>query len=265
MIIVVDFFLIESRIKMKNELDKKIISLVDLTSLNVDDDNNVMDLLLKKADTSMGKVAGVCVYPNLLSYIVPKILPKKIYPVSVVNFPSGDKTILEVVEEVFFVLEHGALEVDLVIPYKELLIGNIQKVEDMIVDIRKATKGVLLKVILETGELESDEMIMLASKIALFAGADFLKTSTGKTSVSASLQAVEVMLNEIKKHNNKVGIKPSGGIKTRDEAILYMELAVRLMGSEYLNSKTFRIGASSLVDNILKDNGSLLDEGEKNY
>ena len=144
----------------------------------------------------------------------------------------------------------GADEIDLVIPYKAYLAGNEACVTEMVTAVRAACPQACLKVILETGEIRDSGKIRLASELAISAGADFIKTSTGKVAVNATLEAADIMLQAIRDSRKKVGFKPAGGISTVADAALYLSLADTIMGEDWVMPSTFRFGASGLLDDI---------------
>ncbi|BDL40334.1 hypothetical protein MSPGM_29240 [Methylorubrum sp. GM97] len=151
-------------------------------------------------------------------------------------------------------LADGADEIDLVLPYRALIRGDAESARTMVEAVRAACGGQLLKVILETGELEDPGLIAQASRLSLEAGADFIKTSTGKTAVSATLPAAEIMLEAIRTHggDRPVGLKVSGGLRRVEDAAAYLALADRMMGADWVSPNTFRIGASALHAELVR-------------
>jgi deoxyribose-phosphate aldolase len=171
---------------------------------------------------------------------------------TVVNFPAGGEDVDRVIEDVHEALGDGANEVDLVLPYSAVRRGDLDAAVNMVVGVRDMVdQGRLLKVILETGELRDPALIATASRIAIEAGADFIKTSTGKTPISATPEAADIMLAAIRESGRPVGLKVSGGIRTLADAALYLELADRVMGAGWATPRTFRIGASSVYDALI--------------
>ncbi len=171
---------------------------------------------------------------------------------TVVNFPAGGEDVSRVTDDTQEALSDGANEIDLVLPYNALRRGDRAVAVEMVEAVRDLVDGDrLLKVILETGELQDPKLIDAASRIAIEAGADFIKTSTGKTPVSATPEAAEIMLDAIKASGRPVGLKPSGGIRTLADAKIYLDLADRIMGPGWATPKTFRIGASSVYDALI--------------
>jgi deoxyribose-phosphate aldolase len=171
---------------------------------------------------------------------------------TVVNFPAGGEDIERVIEDTLEALTDGAEEIDLVLPYGALLRGDEESASAMVAGLRDVVdQGRLLKVILETGELHEPALIDAASRIAIAAGADFIKTSTGKTPVSATPEAAKIMLEAIRRSGRPVGLKASGGIRTLSDAAFYLDLADRIMGDGWARPATFRIGASSVYDALV--------------
>ena len=228
------------------------LACLDLTSLNQADTEADIAKLCQRAQSRFAAVAAVCVWPRLAAFARAQ-LPGSIAVAAVANFPHGNTDVHAAVQDTLNIVQAGAQEVDLVLPYRALLAGDEQAVTQLLTAVRNACPGLLLKVILETGELKTPVMIQRASQLALQAGADFLKTSTGKTPVSATLAAAQVMLAAIAVGpvaKEKVGFKVSGGIRTVAEATAYAALVAQSLGVEALNPTRFRIGASSLLDDI---------------
>lgn len=253
----------------KNDYIFKAISFIDLTTLEGNDTFEKVGLLCDKAiNPSITKdvptCAAICIYPKFINFVSNKLKNTNIKTATVAtSFPSGQVPIELKLQEVKYCIEEGADEVDMVISRGEFLSSNYKLVSDEIAQIRdlckagKEGKSVHLKVILETGELKTTENIYLASVLAINAGADFIKTSTGKISPAATPEAAYVMLTVIKDHFEKtgkrIGFKPAGGIRTTDEALQYMSLVKNILGDEWLTPTLFRIGASSLLNNLLED------------
>ena len=228
------------------------LACLDLTSLNDADTETDIAKLCQRAQSPFGPVAAVCVWPRRAAFARAQ-LPAHIGVAAVANFPHGHADIDAAVRDTLQIVQAGAQEVDVVLPYQALISGNEASVARLLTAVRQACPGLLLKVILETGELKTPELIGRASKLALDAGADFLKTSTGKTPVNATPEAARVMLGAIAasptgKHH--VGSKASGGIRTVQEAMVYLTLVSQYLGEGALNPKRFRIGASSLLGDI---------------
>jgi deoxyribose-phosphate aldolase len=258
---------------MTNELiahARMALACLDLTSLNDGDTEADIAALCAKAQTSFGPVAAVCVWPRLAAFARAQ-LPPNIRVAAVANFPVGSADVARAVADTRAIVDAGAQEVDVVLPYTELLQGNVVGVEMLLQAVRKACDGLTLKVILETGALVTDEQIALASQISLDAGADFLKTSTGKIPVSATPAAATQMLQAITQNATtkaRTGFKPSGGIRTVADAVVYMQLQQQHLGAQALNSQRFRIGASSILGDItaiLSGQGSPANSAASGY
>ena len=228
------------------------LSCLDLTSLNTADTEADIAALCARAQSRFGPVAAVCVWPRLASFARQQ-LPGQIAVAAVANFPDGSGDVQRAVRDAGEIVQSGAQEVDLVLPYAQLLDGDVSGVARLLAAVRKASEGLTLKVILETGVLVQEAHILLASRMGLDAGADFLKTSTGKTPVSATPEAARTMLGAIAAHaeaSMRVGFKPSGGIRTVADAALYIALTEEILGSAALNAQRFRIGASGILTDI---------------
>jgi deoxyribose-phosphate aldolase len=225
---------------------------LDLTDLNETCSDQAIDALCKKALDPRGPVAAVCVWPQFVKRAQANLKGSPVRIATVVNFPAGGEDVSRVTDDTQEALSDGANEIDLVLPYNALRRGDRAVAVEMVEAVRDLVDGDrLLKVILETGELQDPKLIEAASRIAIEAGADFIKTSTGKTPVSATPEAAEIMLDAIKASGRPVGLKPSGGIRTLADAKIYLDLADRIMGPGWATPKTFRIGASSVYDALL--------------
>ena len=231
----------------------QILSLLDLTSLNEDDTPAVIDALCSNATQSIGKVAAVCVYPQFVAQSRAR-LPESsgINVATVVNFPTGDEPLADVLAQTQQALADGANEIDLVFPYKALQQGNAAAGEAMCNQIATLVhqQAGSLKVILETGALSPAE-IAQAAQIAIAAGADFLKTSTGKIAHGASLEASAILLDQIAQAKQPVGLKISGGVRDIATAEAYIAQAAAKMGADWVQPENFRIGASSLLKELI--------------
>ena len=228
------------------------LSCLDLTSLNDADSEADIARLCQRAQGPFGPVAAVCVWPRLAAF-ARRQLPAYIRVAAVANFPDGGADLPRIGREVDAIVQAGAQEVDLVLPYAKLLAGDIQTVGRALQLARAACSGLVLKVILETGELRRPALITQASRLALDAGADFLKTSTGKTVTSATPQAARCMLKAIAAHARariRVGFKASGGIRSVADAATYIALCGETLGPQSVGPGRLRIGASSLLDDI---------------
>lgn len=229
---------------------RRAIALVDLTELGDQATDADVTALCARAVGPHGAVAAVCVWPRHVPIAAAALAGTGVRIATVVNFPGGDDSIDDVVELARTAQQQGADEIDLVLPYRAMLAGDHARAAAMVAAVRDAVEagdGKRLKVILETGELVDLELIRESAELAIRNGADFIKTSTGKTSVSATLAATEVMLQAIHRLDPAVGLKPSGGIRTLADADAYLAQADRIMGPEWVSPATFRFGASGLL------------------
>ena len=225
---------------------------LDLTSLNDADTEADVASLCARAHGRFGNTAAVCVWPRFAAF-ARRQAPADIAVAAVANFPDGSADIARAVRDTREIVRAGAHEVDLVLPYARLMAGDEAAVRALLLTVRAACPGLTLKVILETGVLQTETLIRRASELAIEAGADFLKTSTGKTPVSATLDAARTMLQAIAADPQaaaRVGFKASGGIRTVLEAATYFSLVAEILGSQALAPARLRIGASSLLGDI---------------
>ena len=240
------------------ERSRQIVSLLDLTSLTGVETDAQIEALCARASGPCGQVAAICVFARhlpLARSCLARLGAERVELATVVNFPKGELDPAGSVREIEDALSLGATEVDLVFPYRAFLDGLHERV-DAYLDACRQACPVLLKVILETGELGTPETIRAASLLAVDRGADFLKTSTGKSAVHATPMAARTMLDVIAQRGGTVGFKASGGLRTMDDALVYLRLAEELMGREWISPRTFRFGASSLLDDVLRRAGA---------
>ena len=241
---------------------KLALSMIDLTTLEgMDTPGKIRQLCTKAKNLHNGikdlpPVAAVCVYPNLVRVAKKELAGSSINVVSVATgFPSGQTDFNTRLEEVQFAILEGADEVDMVISRGKFLAGEYQTVFDEIARTKEACGKTHLKVILETSELSTLDNVRRASEIAMTAGADFIKTSTGKTKCGATQPVTLVMLEAIRdfshKTNKKVGMKPAGGISDSKTAIRYLVMVKETLGKDWLTPDLFRFGVSSLANDIL--------------
>jgi len=231
------------------------IGLLDLTSLNDDDTEQRVIDLCRAARTPVGDTAAVCIYPRFIP-VARRTLREQgsggIRIATVTNFPRGGDAIDSAVAETRAAVVLGADEVDVVFPYRALMAGKPWIGFELVKACKAACgDGVTLKVIIESGELKTPEVIRAASDIAIDAGAGFIKTSTGKVPVNATLEAAEIMLRTIKARNPAVGFKAAGGVKDAAAAKEYLDLAGEIMGADWLDARHFRFGASTLLASLL--------------
>lgn len=245
----------------EQEAYRFILSVIDLTTLEGSDNaKKINDLCataihFKDNEKNIPSTASVCVYPPFVHQANTLLKNTDILVASVAGgFPAGQTPIEIKLAEVKYAVESGADEIDMVISRGKFLEGNYQEVFDEIAAIKNVCGAARLKVILETGELRSADNIYAASWIAMCAGADFIKTSTGKFSVNATPEFFLIMLDAIKNYYKETGkmtgMKPAGGISDPDTALLYVKILENVLGKNWLNKKYFRIGASRLAQKI---------------
>jgi deoxyribose-phosphate aldolase len=248
----------ESKIQALN----LILNMIDLTTLEgKDSPGKVKQLCYKAAHLhdqypGLPNVAAICVYPNMVPIAKKALSGTNIKIASVATaFPSGMTSLKAKLAEVKSVVKAGADEIDMVISRGKFLCGEYQYVSDEIAKVKEACGEAHLKVILETGELVTLDNVRLASDIAMEAGADFIKTSTGKVSPAATPPVVLTMLEAIRdfqsKTGKKIGMKPAGGIGTAKQAIQYLVMIKETLGEDWLSPDLFRFGASSLANDVL--------------
>lgn len=240
---------------------RNVFTCIDNTTLEGSDTHKRVEQLCRRSlelqdeSKGIGHVAAVCVYPVFVRQACSCLQGSGIRVASVAGaFPAGQSPLLVKLQEIRYALDEGADEIDMVISRGALLEGDYNRVYDEVAAIRNETVGRTLKVILETGELQTPENIAKASELSIAAGADFIKTSTGKIAVSATLEASEVMLKTIKKHHEDtgkwVGFKAAGGISTPEQVLKYYLLAEQIVGKEQVTNQFFRIGASRLTERL---------------
>lgn len=243
------------------EVYKQCLNQIDLTSLNGTDTHAGIISMVEKVNSfktsfpHLPNVGAICVYPALVS-VVKEHLTENIGIAAVsAGFPASQTFIEVKVAETAMCVMEGATEIDVVISIGKFLEENYEEVYEELVEIKAACREAHLKVILETGALQTATNIKKASILAMAAGADFIKTSTGKIPVAATLEATYVMCHAIKEWNKKtsakVSYKPAGGIVTTDDAVKHYTLVKEILGNEWLNNKRFRFGASRLANNLL--------------
>jgi deoxyribose-phosphate aldolase len=241
-----------------------LLSMIDLTSLNTTDNRSQIIHFTGKVNSFSGRfsnipnVAAICVFPNFVSVVKDKLKAKNVKIASVAGgFPTSQTFRSIKVTECKLAIEAGADEIDIVIPVGTFLGNDFAVVADEIREIKAAIGDKHLKVIVESGLLGDYENVFRASMIAMDAGADFIKTSTGKTPVSATPEAAFVMCRAIavfySETGIKVGFKAAGGIVTPADANTYYQVVSTILGNEWLNNNLFRIGASRLANNILTE------------
>ncbi|MCJ2139224.1 deoxyribose-phosphate aldolase [Methylobacterium sp. E-066] len=229
---------------------RRALPLLDLTDLTETCTEPKIDALCR--DARSGGVAAICVWPRFVTQGARALKGSGIRVATVINFPAGGDDCARALDDTTEALRDGADEIDLVLPYRAFLRGDDAAARDMVEAVRDTCGSATLKVILETGELADPDAIRRASRLALEAGADFLKTSTGKSPVSATPEAAEAMLVEIGASGRPAGLKVSGGLRSVADAGAYLALADRIMGPDWVSAKTFRLGASSLFGALMQ-------------
>ncbi|MEE9322452.1 MAG: deoxyribose-phosphate aldolase [Granulosicoccus sp.] len=229
------------------------LGLLDLTDLSGGSDEPAIAKLCDDAVTRHGPVAAICIWPKYVAY-ARKLLgdssPVKI--ATVVNFPSGSQPCQQVLDETVAAVKAGADEIDLVMPYNEFKQGNAEAVTSLINEVRAVSpSGCHLKVILETGMLESESLVTDASLLVISTGADFIKTSTGKVAVNATPEVADLMLEAIRQTGGKTGFKAAGGVRSVVQAKVYLDIAVKKLGIDWVTAEHFRFGASGLLVDVL--------------
>jgi deoxyribose-phosphate aldolase len=253
----------------KHKIYVSLLGLLDLTTLEGSDTKDKVIQLCRQARFSVinkefPDAAAVCLYPSLVRYAREELNGTGIFVASVAGgFPSGQTSLHVKLEEVRYAISEGADEIDTVISRGKLMAGLESEVFDELSAIREVCGQARLKVILETGELPSISLVRRASEIAILAGADFIKTSTGKISTGATPVAFLVMLDTIREYLEKtgkaIGIKPAGGIRTPGQALIYSRLLLDVLGEQWFCRDYFRIGASSLAGELMKGDSSPRD------
>lgn len=241
---------------------KLVLSMIDLTTLEGKDTQGKVQQLCYKAMhphdrlQNIPTVAAICVYPTNVAVAKKALEGSDIQVVSVATaFPSGQTNLQVKIDDTKFAVDQGADQIDMVISRGKFLAGDYQYVFDEIATVKEACGKTHLKVILETGELDTLDNVRKASELAMYAGADFIKTSTGKIQPAATMQVTYVMLNAIKefylKTGKMIGMKPAGGISTAKKSLQYLVMLNEVLGEKWMNKEYFRFGASSLTNDVL--------------
>lgn len=241
---------------------KLAVRMMDLTTLEGKDTPGKVRQMCRKAltpldsDPSIGPVAAVCVYPNLVPFAKAALAGSTVKVASVATaFPSGQSPLDVKLQDVRRAVELGADEIDMVIDRGAMLSGDYAKVFDEIAATKEACGSTHLKVILETGELGSYDVVRKASEIGIAAGGDFIKTSTGKVQPAATPPVTLVMLEAIRDHyyatGRRIGMKPAGGVRTAKQSLHYLVLVKETLGDAWLTPDLFRFGASALLNDVL--------------
>ena len=236
----------------RRALALRLLPLLDLTSLGEDDTPEHIESLCASARTRHGIPAAVCVYPEHVTTTDRALRGSGVRIATVVNFPDGSSNCERAVRETRRSIAAGANEIDLVLPRTLDTPNDRLAAQRLVAACREICgPGVALKLILETGLLQTPQRIRMACDIGLAEGVDFLKTSTGKVQVNATLEASAVMLEAIAEHGGRCGIKVAGGIRTLEQAEAYLDQATQKFGASWMTAAHFRIGASSLFGEIV--------------
>lgn len=239
----------------------QILSMVDITSLNPTDSvKSITDFVEKinKFDTKfeiLPHPAAICVYPKFVQTVKDNLMEDLEIASVAGGFPDANTFIEVKVAEVAMAVMEGATEIDVVIPSGMVIAGEFDEIFEDLQEIKASCRTAKLKVILETGVLMDPVLIKKAALVAMNAGADFIKTSTGKVSIGATYEAVYVMAKTVAEYNSKndtkVGIKVAGGVSTTEQAVSYYAIVASVLGEEWLNANLFRFGASRLVNALI--------------
>ena len=230
----------------------RLVSMIDLTTLEDSDTPAKIAALCRDALTPIGPVAAICVYPRFVAQAKAAIAGTGVRIATVIDFPRGDGSPEDILYSTEDAMKAGADEIDLVFPYGRFLADSPPPASKNIRAVREVGGyDIRLKVILEVSAYPDYESLTQASKVAIDAGADFLKTSTGKTEKGASLEAAAIMLTVIAESGLPVGFKASGGVREVPHATGYLALAESILGEGWATPETFRIGASSLLPKLL--------------
>lgn len=238
----------------RTAMARRLVACLDFTELKDGCTAADVDRLLVRARTPAGPVAAVCIWPAFVAQGVAAFSGSGIRVATVVNFPHGAEDVGPAEDETARAVADGADEIDMVIAWKRVA-DDPDMVTRQVERLKTAADGRLLKAILETGELQDAALIRRAAEAAIAGGADFIKTSTGKVPVGARPEAVAAMAEVIRHSGRPIGLKPSGGMKTLDDAQALLEIAEARLGKGWATPRTFRLGASSLLDDLLRQAG----------
>ncbi len=260
----------KSQSAINQELKKKLFSFIDLTFLSITDTYGSIRRVVERVNQvkhkfDLDNVAGVCVYPRFVETVRTTLTDDDVRVVSVTGGFPASQTLLEVKKlETELAINSGADEVDMVISVGEFLDGNYDLVYNEVKELKQISSDRRLKVILETGTLNDFLLIYKAAILAMEAGADFVKTSTGKEKVGATPEAAYVMALAIKDYfqrtGRRVGLKPAGGVSVSDKAAIYYTIVDQVLGQQWLVPDLFRIGSSGLANKLLKELGFVQED-----
>ena len=237
---------------MKTDLAHKLLAHLDLTNLSETCREDHIETLIRKAISS--NVPAICVWPQFVSLAAHLLQDSHIRVATVINFPKGGDNVERAIDDAEEALKDGADEIDLVMPYHAFLAGDEPITRSMIAEVKDLMPDdAILKVILESGAFTNQTQLATACHLAIEEGADFLKTSTGTTPISATPEAAKTIVQFIKQTGGTCGFKASGSIKTLDDAKTYLDIATEIMGEAWITPEHFRIGASALYDVLLSE------------
>jgi deoxyribose-phosphate aldolase len=253
---IADFVTTAKAVSVPTDVARQILPLIDLTSLNDADTSEIIHALCQQAIVPQGHVAAVCVYPPFVAQCARELAGTEVKIATVANFPHGNDSIERVIPAIRQAVLDGAQEIDVVFPYARYPAQDILGAQDFIRQCKAACgETILLKVILETGAIADPQQLADMAQDAIFAGADFLKTSTGKISAGATLEASAILLLAIKNMSpsleRTIGFKAAGGVRTLEQAAQYLTLANRILGKDWISPHTFRLGASQLMQAVV--------------
>jgi deoxyribose-phosphate aldolase len=249
-----EYLIHQIEMEMKStEIDPdELIACLDLTRLHSDDDERTITLLCEKA--ALHNVAAVCIYPAFVAQAKTLLHASEVQVATVANFPSGTQKIKTVLASIENCLKEGVDELDILIPYQAYLEdGDARLITNFVKECRKLLPNQCMKIILESGAIQDKQLLENAALASLEGGADFLKTSSGKVAQGASLAAAIVIFGALQRFDDVTrGFKASGGVRDYQQAKMYYLLAQMMMGDSWPNQNTFRLGASGLLDDLLK-------------
>lgn len=253
----------------QEQLARRTLSMLELLALNHEETEHRVAGVCQRALTPLGPVAAVCVFPRFVC-LARTLLDRQRTPdvrvVAAVNFPNGGAHINSVLSEIRAAVNAGADEIDLVYPHRALLTGDQRMGVELIQTCRSACPSrITLTATLESGELRDPQIMLQACRDAIHAGADFIKSGTGRTAVHTTPQAARIMLESISEVGGQVGLKVAGGIRTLPDAGVFVELARSRFGPHWIKPERMRVGASSLLDDLLARLGILAGGGYGGY
>lgn len=229
----------------------ELISLIDHTRLEEQDSADAVGQFCKQAINPLGNCAAICVYPQYILIAKEALKNSSIKIASVANFPQGGRDFSACLKEMQFIIHQGADEIDIVLPYEELMRGNNFFVLEFLKACRRYSENKTLKIIIESGLL-NPEQIKQACEMIIAAEIEFIKTSTGKVKIGATPEAVKIILETIKNSKAETGLKISGGVRTVEDAENYITLIENIMGKNWISPEKFRLGSSKLLNSTLE-------------